>query len=157
LHGDVGVGRGARVIALVTFFHAFFVVVLLLWIVRNDRKRLHNCNRIGAQEQQATDEKEEANIGRAHFFSTSPRNRRFLKKQKSSPLFSWRQNEKEKDIETTPLWDKFEALFKAAVLYYKQSWNYLAPLQHGLSCIVDVQKDAYDTQQCWKTLAFTTF
>ncbi len=46
----------------------------------------------------------------------------------------------------------FEELFKRVVLFYKQSKNKNNPKHHGLSCIVDPDKDIYDTSQAWKQL-----
>jgi hypothetical protein len=48
--------------------------------------------------------------------------------------------------------DKFKTLFNQVVVFYKQSWNKHNPRNHGLSCIVDPEKDTFDKQHSWKLL-----
>jgi len=48
---------------------------------------------------------------------------------------------------------EFINLFNEVVVFYQQSANKHNPLHHGLSCIVDPEKDTFDTQQTWKLLS----
>jgi len=48
---------------------------------------------------------------------------------------------------------EFTDLFNQVVVFYQQSSNKHNPLHHGLSCIVDPEKDTFDTQHTWKLLS----
>lgn len=49
-------------------------------------------------------------------------------------------------------WQKFKDQFAQIIVFYKQSWNNHNARNHGLSCIVDAEKDTFDKQHSWKLL-----
>jgi hypothetical protein len=49
-------------------------------------------------------------------------------------------------------WTKFTQLFAQTVIFYQQTRNKHKPQHHGLSCIVDPNKDTFDKQHSWKLL-----
>lgn len=47
---------------------------------------------------------------------------------------------------------QFKELFNAVVLYYHQSINKSNPYHHGLSCMIDMERDTYDINKAWKLM-----